>query len=390
MGELRILAPEELVSEIRRKLQVKPRSLTWHDYKIAPDPVEPAAYTLVVGAGFSSGVVPLTGQLMQETIGDYYIPDQDGAFGRRPPKALRKHSASFWIEFNQACREARLPVVELDRQHLPAEPGKAYQTLFAYEGANALFKKKEARPKRKSFHDRLLEQRGLTVNRPPDKDPKDGKRFVKGFLRYVLSPGSEHGYGSTGRIELNDAHIHLAAMLEAQQCGHQWSGAAFCRTIFTTNFDTLLQVALQRVHLIYMITDRPERGLDSSDFPEEEEAIHLVYTHGSILRHNPASAVHELTGLSKKNVLVLRDFLQQRDVITIGYGGWEDGLMAALRLCDASRHKLYWCDIQPKPAERIGKFLESKGEGAAYVLLNKDGAGGLMRMLSEGLISKRG
>ena len=388
MGEPRVLVPEELVSEIRRKLQAKPHSSTWHEYKVAPDPVEPAAYTMIVGAGFSYGVVPLTAELMRETIGDYYIPDQDGAFGQRPPEALRKHSAGFWGEFNEASKQAGLPVIELDRERLPAGPGEAYQTLFAYKGANALFGKEEARPKRKSYVDRLLEERGSTMNRPPQKDPEGGKRFVKGFLRYVLSPGSEHGFGSTGRMELNDAHIHLAAVLEAQQCGRQWSGAAFCRTIFTTNFDTLLQVALQGVHLIYMITDRPERTLDSSDFPEEEEAIHLVYTHGSILRHNPASAAHELAGLSERNVRVLRDFLQQRDVITIGYGGWEDGLMAALRLCDASRHKLYWCDIQPKPAERIAKFLEGKGDGAAYVLLNRDGAGGLMRMLSEELISK--
>ena len=225
------------------------------------------------------------------------------------------------------------------------------------------------------------------MNRSPEKDPEDGKRFVKGFLRYVMSPGSEHGYGSTGRNDLNAAHIHLAAVLEAQQCGRQWSVAAFCRTIFTTNFDTLLQVALQRARLNYLTTDRPERGLDSSDFPEEEEAIHLVCTHGSILRHNPASAVHELAGLSERNVGMLRDFLQQRDIIIIGYGGWEDGLMAALRLCDASRHKLYWCDIQSRPGERIAKFLEGKGDGAEYVFLNKDGAGGLMRMLREELIS---
>ena len=96
MGDLRILTPEELVSEIRRRLQARIRPSTWHEYKVAPDSVEPAAYTLIVGAGFSCGVIPLTGQLMRETIGDYYIPDQDGAFGQRPSQALRKHSASFW------------------------------------------------------------------------------------------------------------------------------------------------------------------------------------------------------------------------------------------------------------------------------------------------------
>ena len=179
MGEARVLAPEELVSEILRKLQAKPHSSTWHEYKLAPDPSEPAAYTIIVGAGFSYGVVPLTAELMRETIGDYYIPDQDGAFGQRPPKALRKHSASFWAEFNEASKQAGLPLVELDREHLPVEPGEAYHPLFAYEGANALFRKKGERP-------------------------GDGKRFVKGFLRYALSRHFASGGPATGSAHLHD------------------------------------------------------------------------------------------------------------------------------------------------------------------------------------------
>jgi hypothetical protein len=113
---------------------------------------------------------------------------------------------------------------------------------------------------------------------------------------------------------------------------------AFCRTIFTTNFDTLLQNSLQMVNLLYTVTDRPERRLDRSEFAGDELAIHLVYTHGSILRHNPASATDELDGLAEQNVEVLRDQLESRDVIVIGYSGWNDGLMTALRRCDPSRH----------------------------------------------------
>lgn len=92
----------------------------------------------------------------------------------------------------------------------------------------------------------------------------------------MLDPGAEHGFGSTGRSELNAAHRHLAAILEAQQSGRGWQTCAFCRTVFTTNFDTLLQNALHGVNLLYCLTDRPGRGFDSSDFPDEEGAIHLV------------------------------------------------------------------------------------------------------------------
>ena len=213
-----------------------------------------------------------------------------------------------------------------------------------------------------------------------------GEAFVKGFLQYVLDPGSEHGYGSTGRNSLNPAHVYLAALLEAQQLGRVWKTRAFCRTIFTTNFDTMLQNALQMVNLLYRATDRPENGLDRSDFHIEEGPIHLVYTHGSILRHNPASTTDELGALEQKNADALHSCLESRDVITIGYSGWRDGLMEALRRCSSSRHALYWCDVRSRPDEHVAVFLKENADRAAYVHLGPQGADGLMRALYEALI----
>ena len=385
MSELSVIDPAHLIEQIKTRLAAAPHRSTYHHFKIAPGPTDPPAYTLIVGAGFSHGVVPLTRQLICETIGDYYVPDQDQSSLERPPRALEKHSASFWSEFNRASGQAGLPTVEVDRRGLPKDPGAAYRRLFEFEGANALFAQPE-KPRKPSYLDRLRQQRGLPIEEP--KAPPDaGRKFVRGFLRYVLDPGGEHGWGSTGRNRLNPAHRYLAKLLEAQQTGSGWTGAAFCRTIFTTNFDTLLQVALQQAGIVYLLTDRPEGGFDTGTFPDEEAAIHLVYTHGSILRHNPASAAHELSGLADRNVEILRNYLQSRDVITIGYGGWEDGLMRALAECDASRHRLYWCDVPPAPDSRLAEFLGSKGPGAVYVSLGKDGADGLMRGLYQALVS---
>jgi len=211
---------------------------------------------------------------------------------------------------------------------------------------------------------------------------------VKGFLRYVMDVSYEHGYGSTGRSNLNRANIYLAALLEAQQSGRGWHTRAFCRTIFTTNFDTLLQNALQMVNLLYTVTDRPEKGLARSDFAEEETSIHIVYTHGSILRHNPASTITELGQLSKQNVRVLQDYLESRDVITVGYSGWDDGLMDALRRCDPRRHHLYWCGVDPEPPRHIADFLNGRAGNTAYVYLGSPGADGLLCSLYQALVSK--
>jgi hypothetical protein len=66
-----------------------------------------------------------------------------------------------------------------------------------------------------------------------------------------VNPGSEHGYGSTGRSDLNMANAYLVALLEAQQTGRGWRLTnAFCPTILTTNFDASLQNALQMVNLL--------------------------------------------------------------------------------------------------------------------------------------------
>lgn len=367
---MRTLTSDGLIERIRARLEAEPYSSHYHDFLIAPASTKPAAYTLIVGAGFSYGTVPLVRELMHETIGDYYFPDQDQSAMERPVSVLRKDSAAFWSEFNEAAAANGSSGVAVDGKGLPENPGAAYQALFAYEGANALFTLKErAEGNRKaSYIERLQQQREeRSASKKPPETEKYGEQFVKGFLRYVIDIGHEHGYGSTGRSNLNPANVYLAALLEAQQTGRGWRTRAFCRTIFTTNFDTLLQNSLQMVNLIYAITDRPERGLDRSEFGKEETAIHLVYTHGSILRHNPAITATELGQLSKQNVRVLRDYLESRDVITVGYSGWDDGLMEALRQCDSHRHHLYWCGIDPEPPRHVADFLNGRSENTAYV-----------------------
>jgi hypothetical protein len=398
------ITQDELIERIKSKLESKPHLPTYCHFKVAPDPTPPAAYVLIVGAGFSYGIVPLVHELMHQTIGDYYYPDQDQSSLDRPMSVSRTDSANFWAELNGAATNAGLPTVDLDVEGLPIDPGAAYQYLFTYKVVNALFA--QDNPSKFNYLGRLLEKQAnrqgpeaKLVSSPTtrsraiqaarslvmQKKVYTGEDFVKGFLRYTLSPGAEHGFGMAGRDELNSAHIYLAALLEAQQSGRGWATGAFCRTIFTTNFDTLLQNSLQRVNLLYRLTDRPETGLDRSEFVEEGP-IHLVYTHGSILRYNPASSIDELSGLKNKNMELLRDYLESRDIITIGYSGWNDGLMAALHQCDSNRHKVYWCDVRSQPTSHVASFLRERAGSAVYVQLGKGGADDLMRALYEALV----
>jgi hypothetical protein len=207
MTRVGVLTPDALVEQVRAKLETEPYEPRWHDYRVAPDQTNPAAYALIVGAGFSHEVVPLVRELMHETIGGYYIPDQDQSSMQRPESVLRRNSADFWAKFNEAAAEKGLPVVPVDGKGLPEDPGAAYQYLFTYQGVNALFALTEPNEQKLSFVQQLQQRRGARSADQERRGPQGaGERFLKGFLRYVMDIGSEHGYGSTGRSDLNPAH----------------------------------------------------------------------------------------------------------------------------------------------------------------------------------------
>lgn len=378
-------SPVQVIDDIRTKLADK-RSGSG------------AAYAMIVGAGFSYGSVPLTKELLHEHIGDFYYPDQDMSARERSREQCRKLSADYWKEFNAAASHAGEKPIETDDAELPANPSEAYQHLFSYRVAKALFSPTTGL-NAESLLARLQRQRDAARGAPAAPLSIAGEKFVKEFLHYVLDPRgyySSHGHGSgegdyctTGRTTLNGAHFFLASLLELQQSGQLWKLRPFCRTIFTTNFDTLLQDALQLVNVLYSLTDRPERGLDQSDFPPEDPVVHLVYTHGSILRHNAASTVAELAALREKNLEVLKSYLEPRDVLVIGYGGWDDSLRSALARCSSTRHRIYWCGIEAvDAAERslapeVLELLRALHGNGLYVSLGSEGADGFMARLYQ-------
>jgi tetratricopeptide (TPR) repeat protein len=185
---------------------------------------------------------------------------------------------------------------------------------------------------------------------------------------------------------VNGAHIFLAAILEAQE---NWGwGAPFCRTIFTTNFDPLLQRSLQLVNKLYFMSDRPDRIEPPDD--DESDAIHLVYTHGSVHRYDLLNTEDQIEFARKQNASGLVGYFKRRGVIVIGYSGWADTTMEALLSCPSFDSNLYWCgmhsaaeaETQLRPEAR--RLLEAREKKAFYVPV-KDGAGEVMRLLHRSL-----
>ncbi|MBL8352085.1 MAG: hypothetical protein JNL87_17450 [Burkholderiaceae bacterium] len=375
---------DQVVASLRRS---EPRA-HYHVARPTLVPVEPAAYTLVVGAGFSAGVVPMVRELMQQTIGGYYfVGDMEGTASDRSPSWLRRRSGEFWREFNAAAHRLHgCDAVALrSRDGQPLDCAAAYRTLFQFDIATEMFRTRpEDRPQRRRPRHGSL-RAAVDGGDSPGADAELGRDFVQGFLEYIVAPGIEHGSGFTGRTKLNPAHRELARLLEAQQDGRAFRCRPFCRNIFTTNFDTLLQVALQQVGIVPCVTDRPERGIDTTLF-EREAAIHLVYTHGSILRRNPASTARELAGLADANLAALAQVLGERDAIVVGHSGWHDSLTRALAACGPGRHHLWWCDTRPEPNVDVLRLHAERGGAMTYVALGDAGADGLMRALSDALL----
>src|SRR5260370_32581737 len=178
-----------------------------------------AAYSMIVGAGFSFGGVPLTKELLHERIGDfYYLDDSEG---ERSRKKCRRLSADYWKEFNTAATRAGEKPVDLDHEGLPANPSEAYQHLFSYRVANALFSP-TTDLNAKGYLAKLQGRRDAAKCTPAPPPPVAGEKFVKEFLHHVLDPNgylTTHGYRSgdgdyctTGRTTLNGEHFFLASL----------------------------------------------------------------------------------------------------------------------------------------------------------------------------------
>ncbi len=246
-------------------------------------------FTIIVGAGVSMPLIPSAWKMVEDI-----------------PKWLRQHEATkqplreyrkqFWADAAEHDASLVLTASGLPDQSIPANIGTAYQAAMRHGiGSPAL---------RRDYIMHLITKAGDVTN---------------------------------------IAHLFLASIFAAQD-GSEWGlGVPFCRTLFTTNFDPLMQRALQMMGMLYYISDRPA-SLDSAlEFPRQ--GVHLVYSHGSLFSYRLANTDSEIRRVVAEQDRSLVSFFEQHGVVVIGYSGWSDVCMDALLRCGEFRHNLYWCDI---------------------------------------------
>jgi hypothetical protein len=274
-----------------------------------------APFALVVGSGFSQGLVPTARELVEVSLPlwlrcletnetfDMLLINPTGDRG-----ATARH---FWSRFVERNLKRGL-ILQLDRDTgLPSDYSAAYRAAFDPDYSGAV------------------------------GEPAQARRFQRALMRL-------------DQPRLNAAHFLLASLLGVQPGQSRRNDlfkarSAFCRLILTTNFDPFLQTALQSVNRLYYMSDTPELGVGDEILDDETDAIHLVYLHGSIHRRSQAATDEEIRALKEKNARILAPVLKRRGVIVIGYSGWDDAIVEAIAACDRFDHRLYWCGREADP-----------------------------------------
>jgi len=321
-----------------------------------------APFVLVLGAGFSQGLVSTARELVLETL-PLWIESLGGSESfdalkhRVKPDDSAAIAAAFWKQFADRNRHYGLDLA-LDGRGLPQDIAAAYQAAFDPRHDGGVGAPSEAR----AFQRALMRLDQPRLNAP---------HFLLASILGV-QPGKplDVRIGQTRKNELFTTR------------------AALTRLILTTNFDPFLQIALQSVNRLYFMSDTPDLGLGDDIFDDATDAIHLVYVHGSIHRRAQKATEADITAIKERNARILAPVLKRHGIIVLGYSGWDDVIVDALAACESFDHRLYWCGRKPDPSAK-GAFGNRVPEvlcrpSASYVHI--ESAGQFMARLTTSLI----
>ncbi len=309
-------------------------------------------FTLVLGSGFSYGIIPTTAEIVradlpwwkwcqrQEKGGptpDHYRDRKEADFAG----AAKEEAKRFWEKVTKTYRGDGKAVFALDADGLPTGEGvgEAYRFALSPECGPGL-------------HSHALV-----------------RRYFGDIIRRV------------GR-RMNPAHLYLASLIAERP--------KLFGTIFTTNFDPLLQRSLQLVNAPYYVSDRPDT-MEYADDDGVVDGVHVVHAHGSIYRYLLLNSPDEIETYAVRNQKHLEQYFRKHAVLIVGYSGWDDAITRALAGVERFEHNLYWTDRAGDPEKSnlsaVAKDILRKHRNAFYVPIA--GADALMVQLHQHLIDHR-
>jgi hypothetical protein len=122
----------------------------------------------------------------------------------------------------------------------------------------------------------------------------------------------------------------------------------FGRTILTTNFDPLIEIAVRQAGGSPVST-RMDRDGSLQNIDAWSHIIHVHgYWHGSEMLHTKL----QITAKRPKLQTSLNKLMEDCEVVVLGYGGWDDVLLKALQnLANDSEFNIHWCFNEPEPEQ---------------------------------------
>ena len=159
-------------------------------------------------------------------------------------------------------------------------------------------------------------------------------------------------------VKPSATHEHLAAL----------ASDGFVRVFVTTNFDRLLEHALQ-ARGIEPIVVASDADLDAAPAREHAHVV-IVKPHGDYLRMTIRNTPDELAELEPRMTAELREIFDRYGVVVIGYSGSDPAIAATLRV-RGGRYGLWWVSrgqLGPEASDTVqaigGRVItrESAGE----------------------------
>ncbi len=252
-------------------------------------------FTLILGSGFSYGVIPTTAQIVQQDL-PWWVLCRDKKDGHTPKEyvdtpntpdddAAKANARAFWKEV--VARHQRQP-----------DDGKK---------------------KKSPIH--------LNTDGVPDLDS------VSEAYQFVLSPDARRDF-----INRTGATVFWGSDSSREtstQSGPSVSGLHYRREAWPVRHDFHHKFR-PAAPAVFATGQRPLfrfRPSDTLQYPDDDDvfdAVHVIHAHGSIYRYLLVNSPEEIEHYATVNQPKLEEYFRKHAVIVVGFSGWDDAITRAL------------------------------------------------------------
>jgi hypothetical protein len=150
------------------------------------------------------------------------------------------------------------------------------------------------------------------------------------------------------------------------------------RVIITTNFDRLLERALEEVGVTPFIISTPDAA--EGAIPLVHSRCTIIKLHGDYLDTRIKNTPTELAAYDKRINRLLDQVFDEYGLIICGWSGeWDTALVAALERCKSRRFTTYWAAYQGRASENALKLVALRKAQVVAI----EGADNFFSKLSE-------